>query len=50
MKIFLSTFVIFSLLLQGTTPMMQMVMKIAGEQILLALVTAALNAVSPSLL
>jgi hypothetical protein len=26
--------------------MMQMVMKIAGEQILLALVTAALNAVS----
>jgi hypothetical protein len=45
MKIIFSYLIIFSLITQGTTPMMQVAMKIAGEQILLALVTAALNAV-----
>lgn len=46
MKIALSCIIILSLATQPTTPMMQVAMKIAGEQILLALVQAAMNAVS----
>jgi hypothetical protein len=46
MKIVFSYLIIFSLITQGTTPMMQVAMKILGEQILLALVQAAMNAVN----
>ena len=46
MKIVLSFLIILSLFTHETTPMMQVAMKIAGEQILLALVQAAMNAVS----
>ena len=46
MKFLFANIIILCLLTQSTTPMLQMVMKIAGEQILLALVKAALSAVS----
>ena len=46
MKILLVNLIIFGCLIRGTAPMLQMAMKIAGEQILQLLVKAALNAVT----
>jgi hypothetical protein len=45
MKVYFAQIIILGLLLQTAQPMLQTVMKIAGEQLLILLVKAAINAV-----